>query len=63
MVATLESLLHLSCTLIAFGDAAVGIILDGQKGNCSIKKKNGAVMKCRSGMQLDIGDEVTRTRT
>lgn len=46
---------------MAFGDAAVGIILDGQKGNCSVKKKNGAVMKCRSGMQLDIGDEVTRT--
>lgn len=45
----------------AFGDAAVGIILDGQKGNCSVKKKNGAVMKCRSGMHLDIGDEVTRT--
>lgn len=45
----------------AFGDAAVGIMLDGQKGNCSVKKKNGAVMKCRSGMHLDIGDEVTRT--
>jgi len=45
----------------AFGDAAVGIILDGQKGNCSVKKKNGATMKCRVGMQLHIGDEVTRT--
>jgi len=45
----------------AFADAAVGMIIDGHKGNCSIKKKNGATMKCRAGMQLHIGDEVTRT--
>lgn len=45
----------------AFADGAVGIIVDGQRDNCSVKRKDGASMKCRANMDLYAGDELTKT--
>jgi hypothetical protein len=57
-------MIFISCLFIGkvSADAVVGIILDGQKGSCTVKKKNGATMKCRAGMHLHIGDEITKTQ-
>lgn len=65
MQKTLITFALLSVSLLfagsAFGDAAVGIILDGQRDQCTVKKKDGAVMKCRVNMDLYIGDELTKS--
>lgn len=45
----------------AFADGAVGVIVDGQRDNCSVKRKDGQVVKCRANMDLYAGDVLTRS--
>lgn len=60
-ISTIICLAVFLCAGPARGDGPIGLIMDGHKEGCSVKRGDGATLKCRYNLELYAGDRIVKT--